>query len=181
MKKLALALVAISAAIFGTGLVVDAYPPTLGVILPSPATVAPGGIVTVIGSCQPGEGVTVTLGTRTGSGVCGAAGTGPTGSQPSAGGYSITVAAPTTVGTANGTAVGDVTGVLGNFSVVVAIVEPPVTQGGSTDPAGTLPSTGSDGTSTALIIGVGSLLVGLGLFVTARARRNQHQGAGSIA
>jgi LPXTG-motif cell wall-anchored protein len=68
---------------------------------------------------------------------------------------------------------GSVSGVLGSFTVIVVATTPPVTQGGSTNGGSTLPSTGSDSTNTAMILGVGSLLVGLGLFATARTRRNQ--------
>ncbi len=192
MKKLALTLVAMAAVLFGTGPVVNAYPPGAGVVAVSPAggVVAPGGNITVTGSCTPAETVTVTLGTATVTGTCSAAGTGPTGSAaalssaPAAGGYSIVIAAPTAAGTYTLRVVGSVSGSLAaDVTITVQATTPPVTQGGDTNGGtaaggGTLPSTGSDSTSTALLIGFGSLLMGLGLFGTARVRRNQFTAVG---
>jgi LPXTG-motif cell wall-anchored protein len=175
MKKFALALIACSAAIFGTGLVVNAdYPPGAGSVTATPATVAPGGIFSVTATCQAGESVTFTFNTDSKVRNCNNDNT-----------ESVTFNAPTAAGSYDGTAVGGVNGVLGSFTVTVAITEPPVTQGGATNggttgAASTLPSTGSGSTSTGLIIGVGSLLVGLGLFVTARTRRHQELSAGAI-
>jgi LPXTG-motif cell wall-anchored protein len=158
MKKFALVLVAMSAVIFGTGLVANAYPPVDTPPAVSPSTVAPGGTVTVTGACDPGETVTVVLGTESETGECGTDGT-----------YSIVIKAPSGEGSAVGGVSGTVNEDLGSFTVTVA------TNGGST-----LPSTGSNNTNTGLIIGVGSLLVGLGLFATARTRRNQDVSTGSI-
>jgi LPXTG-motif cell wall-anchored protein len=168
MKKLALALVAISAAVFGTGLVVNAYPPGAGSVTASPATVAPGGVFTATATCETGEDVAFVFEGVNKSAPC------------TDGTASVTFTAPSADATYTGTAVGSENGALGSFTLTVATAPPPVTQGGSTNGGGTLPSTGSSSTNTGLIIGVGSLIVGLGLFVTARTRRNQDLSTGSI-
>jgi LPXTG-motif cell wall-anchored protein len=171
VKKFALALVAMSAVIFGAGLVANAveYPPGAGSVTATPSTLAPGGEFTATATCQPGEDVEFTFEGVVKTAPCSDAGT-----------ASVVFTAPTAEGSYTGTAVGTINGVLGSFTVTVELTEPPVTQGGATNGGGTLPSTGSNSTNTGLIIGVGSLLVGLGLFATARTRRNQDLSTGSI-
>jgi LPXTG-motif cell wall-anchored protein len=170
MKKLALALVAMSAVIFGTGLATHAdYPPGAGTVTATPATLAPGGTFVATATCETGEIVTFVFEGVTETATCTAEGV-----------ASVNFTAPDADGSYDGTAVGSENGALGSFTVTVATTPPPVTQGGATNGGGTLPSTGSNGTNTGLIIGVGSLLVGLGLFATARTRRNQDVSTGSI-
>jgi LPXTG-motif cell wall-anchored protein len=47
------------------------------------------------------------------------------------------------------------------------------TNGGGTTGAGGLPATGSDGTNTTLMLGLGALIVGGGLFGVSQIRRRQ--------
>jgi uncharacterized membrane protein YtjA (UPF0391 family) len=192
MKKLALALIAASAAVFGFGLVAQAqgYTPTIPPIGP----VTPGGSYTVtVNNCVPGEQVTFTqlqstptvivatcsgaLPTLTGS-VIGLL-LPQQGALPTA--SATFTAAPTAPGTYNGTAVGAQSGST-PFSFTIpgqtaTTVPPPTTAAPvpTTQPAlvGGLPATGSGGISTTTGIAVGLLVVGLGLFVVAQVRRRQ--------
>lgn len=162
MKKFALALMAVSAAIFGTGLVANAYPPGAGVVTTSSATGVAGYTVTVNTTCQPGETVTVTLVDETATATCGAAGTASLLSLSNAGSASVNVIAPAVAGSYTGTILGSVTGDLGSFTVTVTA---PVTPGGG------LPATGSNSTSTMTILAIGLFAVGAGLFGVSQVRR----------
>ena len=80
---------------------------------------------------------------------------------PAAGSASATFTAPTAPGTYTGTYTGAATG---NWSIVIAA--PAV-------PAGGLPATGSNGTSTMTILAIGLFAVGAGLFGVSQLRRRK--------
>jgi LPXTG-motif cell wall-anchored protein len=165
MKKLALALIAISATVFGLGLAVEAYPPGDGLVTATPSTVDPGATFTVAATCEPGETATFTFLAQTDADVCSSTSAG-LGSllfaAPQAGTASASFTAPMEPGTYTGNSVGSNTGELGAFSVTVRA--PATTQ---TE----LPTTGSSGTSTMTIIALGLFAVGAGLFGVSQYRR----------
>ena len=171
MKKLALALIAASAAVFGLGSVAEAQYGTTPAVGVSPATVVSGGTVTVTATgCTPPEIVTFAItGGDSKSATCASASalgeveglnaqTGGTGTA------SVQLTAPVAAGTYPGTAVGTL-GFNQPFSVIVTAAVVP--------PAG-LPATGSGGLNTSTGIALGLLVVGLGLFGVAQVRRRQN-------
>ncbi len=178
MKKFALALMASAALMLGFGSMASAatYPPD--------QTLPPGGSFTVVVKCSPvGADVVFTFNSvppQTVTAKCTAttAGLGQTSAALTAGEASATFTAPTAAGTYTVSYTGAASG-----SVAINVVtDTPPTQGGSTNGggSGTLPSAGSDSTNTGMIIGAGALLIGLGLFFTARTRRDQDLSTGSI-
>lgn len=163
MKKFALALMASAAAIFGMGMVANAYPPGGQSITISDDTPPAGSTFTVTAACTAGEDVTFTLGGSTDTESCSATTAGFTlFATPAAGSATGTLTAPTTAGTFTGTASGTISGDLGTFAVTVAA---------QTAPTDSLPATGSDGVGTTTWIAAGLLLAGLGLFGVASMRR----------
>lgn len=160
MKKFALALMAVSASIFGLSAVANAYPPAPGVAVVS-ATVA-GQPFTVEVGCEPvGDDVTFTFNSVVITAPCEA----PTGAAsllstaPAAGSATATFTAPTAPGSYDGTYTGAATGTW-NVTIAAPVV-----------PGGGLPATGSDGTSTMTIIAFGLFAVGAGLFGVSQMRR----------
>jgi hypothetical protein len=157
MKKFAVALIAMSAVIFGSGMAAQAqYGGGSGTATVTPASSAPGGSVTVtISGCAPGSSVEVEFNGAT-----------STVTADSSGAATAGVTAPSTAGTYPGTATcGDV---VSSFSVVVAV---------AVTPPGGLPATGSNGISTTSGLAIGLLVVGLGLFAVAQMRRRQTSAA----
>ncbi len=165
MKKLALALMAISASIFGISAVANAYPPAPGASEVSDSTPAAGAAYDVTVGCEPVgadvvfafEGVTITD-TCTGT-------TGPASllsAAPAAGSASATFTAPTAPGTYTGTYTGAATG---TWTITVAAAAAPATPGGG------LPATGSDGIGTMTMVALGLFAVGAGLFGVSQMRR----------
>jgi LPXTG-motif cell wall-anchored protein len=164
MKKIAFALVAL-AAIFGLSAAAGAagtYPPVLPDVVVSTPSPLPGGTVVLgITGCEPGAvieinnaGTSITV-TADASGAA----TVPTTAPSTPGPYIITV----TCGGATTTL---------NLNVLPA--GPPTnggTNGGGT--TGGLPATGSGGTNTTLMLGLGALVVGGGLFGVSQIRRRQ--------
>lgn len=166
MKKIALTLAAVALVIFGVGGVAGAgtYPPGGPSVSVTPASVGPGGTVTVTANCTAGESVTISLEGQSASVPC------ETGdAQSSVAGIATgVVTAPTAPGTYTGSVTGTISGALGSFTVTVLAAAPtPAT------PTGGLPSTGSGGTSTMTFVAAGLLVVGLGLFGVATVRRRQ--------
>lgn len=157
MKKFAVALIAVSAVVFGSGMAAQAqYGGSTGTATVTPASSAPGGTVTVgISGCEPSASVAVVFNGATSSVTA-----------DSSGAATTTVTAPSTAGTYPGTATcGDV---VASFSVVVAA---------AVTPPGGLPATGSNGISTTSGLAIGLLVVGLGLFGVAQMRRRQTSAA----
>jgi hypothetical protein len=165
MKKFALAVMAASAVVFGSGLPAQAQTPSYS----TSVTVGPvtsGGPYTVdYVNCVPGETITF--------------------SQPESTPTSVTAVCPGegTVGTATAsfanapTAPGDYTVTATGtqsptrtttFSLAGAGVTVPATV-----PEAGLPATGSDGVGATTGVALGLLAVGLGLFVVAQIRRRQ--------
>ena len=160
MRKIALGL-AVVMTLFGFGATAHAQytnPPGVTVSDSSPA---PGGtfVVNVTG-CQPNSPIAVSFG-----------GASSTVNADASGNAAVTLTAPTTAGTANGSTTCN--GQTTNFTVQVQAPadSTPPTQGG--DAGGGLPATGSDGTGTTTTVAIGRLIVGLGLFVVAQTRRRQ--------
>lgn len=91
-----------------------------------------------------------------------------------AGSATGTVNAPTTAGTHTGTVTGSISGALGAFTVVV---EGATSTTAAPTATGSLPSTGSDGTRTMTAVAGRFLVVGLGMFGVATARRRQDTAA----
>jgi LPXTG-motif cell wall-anchored protein len=148
MKKFALALLAVSASIFGLSAVANAYPPAPDANVVTPVAPAAGADFTVEVGCEPdGDNVVFEFNGATQTAVC------------TAGSASATFTAPTAPGAYSGTYTGAATG---SFSVTIAA---PVVPGGG------LPATGSDGTSTMTIIAFGLFAVGAGLFGVSQMRR----------
>ena len=158
MKQLALACAVVAAMLFSFGGVANAYPPGGPNVTATPSTTAPDGSVTITAACTPGESVTFTLESSSVTVPCDA----EDGQSGTATGI---VTAPTAVGTFDGVVNGSVSGPLGSFTVTV--------QNSATAPAGGLPSTGSDSSSTITMVAMGLLVGGLGLFTVATIRRDQ--------
>lgn len=173
MKKFALALAATAAMVLGFGGVADAYPPGGPGITATPASGTPGYSVTVTVKCTAGETVTITLVASSTNAACN------TGTAQSAvAGTAVgVVTAPNAPGTYTGSANGTTSGPLGNFTISVVPVGPATNGGtnGGTNAGGTgaLPSTGSSGTNATLMLGLGALLIGGGLFGVSQIRRRQ--------
>lgn len=187
MRKLALALMAASAAVFGFGAVAQAqtgYDPVTTVVPP-----APGGPYTVTyQNCVVGDTITFTQAQSTpvsGTAPCAAiSATQLTGSvvglllpqQTVSGNATFTfTSGPTTPGTYTVTAVG-LQSPLQTFSFTLpgqatTTTIAPATP--ATVPGTGLPATGSDGIGATTGIALGLLVVGLGLFVVAQVRRRQ--------
>lgn len=167
MKKFALALMAAAAAVFGVGMVANAYPPVPDAPGVSDSTPAPGGTFTVTSACAVPETVTFTIPGDSDTATCepGATGAFLLLQQTTPDGVATgTLTAPTAAGTYTVTITGSSSGDLGTVSVTVAA---------QTDPGGGLPATGSDGVATTTWIAAGLLIVGLGLFAVATVRRRQ--------
>ncbi len=183
MKKLALALVSISALVFGFGMVANAQYVPAGSGTVTPSSPPPGTPFTVRVNCTAGAGnVTFVFNGGSFSFPC-TAGSGLAGSvvgfvaQTPTGTSTATLTAPTTPGTYPGTATQGGTQV-GAFSVTVpgqaaTTVPASTTAPVVTTPGSGLPATGSGGISTTTGIAIGLLVVGLGLFVVAQVRRRQ--------
>jgi LPXTG-motif cell wall-anchored protein len=190
MKKLALALMSASVAVFGFGMVVSAagYDPAISV---DPASPAPGGAYTVTyENCFVGDTITFTQDDSTPTSVTGEC-------EPVNGvvlgsviallaqqGPELGVAvgefdaAPTEAGVYDGTGVGERSPSLPfQFEIKVATepTDPPTepTTPTTEAPGGTLPQTGSNGIGTTTGIALGLFAAGLGMFVVAQVRRRQ--------
>ena len=200
MKKLAFALLAASALLFGVGLVAQAYAPPGGAIT-TPANPGPGQPFTTTVNCTAGAGdvtfsftgniaATLTVACTPGSGTASVMGfltQTPTGTA------TATFTAPTAPGTYSGTATQGGQQV-GAFTIVIAqaatttvpvttaapgatTVAPAVTTISPTVPGGGLPATGSGGMGTMTGIAIGLLVVGAGLFIVAQVRRRETSAA----
>jgi FlaG/FlaF family flagellin (archaellin) len=196
MKKLALALMAASAAMFGFGIVASAQAPSQYsqsiAVTPNPVT-AGGPYTVVYANCIVGDTITFTQLNSTPTsvtGLCNSATVTLTGSimglllpQGSAAYGTATATfsnAPTTPGTYNGVGVGELSPSLPfQFvipgQVVTTTIAPTTVP--ATVPGSGLPATGSGGLGTTTGIAVGLLAVGLGLFVVAQVRRRQSPAA----
>jgi LPXTG-motif cell wall-anchored protein len=154
MKKFALALITVSAVVFGFGAAANAatdpvYPPPTITVTVSSQTPAPGSTITVTSQgCEEGETVNFVLEGSSSTGTT----TGGTASGQ--------VTVPTTPGTYTGTAT-CASGAAVNFTVTV------------TTPSGGLPATGSSGISSTVAISGILLLVGAGLLTVSQIRRRQ--------
>ncbi len=184
MKKLALAVMATSALVLGSGLVVDAvdYPIAKSVTVNPTSGLAGSTFTAKATGCVPGEIVTFGYNGASKTATCGAAALASgTAALVANGSATTTLVARAAAGASPVTASGATTGALGTADFTVIPGKTVVTQGGETNGGGTLPATGSNGTSTGLMLGFGSLLVGAGLFATARTRRNRDLSVGPIA
>ena len=162
MKKIAFALIAL-AAIFGFSSAASAapgdYPPDPPkVTVDNPSTTPGGTVVLGVTGCDANAPITVTGG-----------GTSTTTTAGADGSATISVTAPSTPGTYPVTVTCGGTSTTVNINVVTL---PAGTNGGST-PTGGLPATGSDGTSTTMMLGLGALIIGGGLFGVSQIRRRQ--------
>jgi LPXTG-motif cell wall-anchored protein len=167
MKKLALGLISASAAVFGFGLVADAYPPPAVSVSVDDPTPAPNQQLNVtFRGCEPGETVRFVLLSSTDTSPCNGTSSGLSLLlQAAPSGTSIgQVTAPSSAGTYTGTATGQTSGRTGTFTVVVSQ---------ATSPPGGLPATGSSGISTSTTVAIGLLVVGAGLFAVSQIRRRQ--------
>ena len=190
MKKIALALMAASAAVFGFGMVAAAQTTQYGQAISILNPVTAGAPYTVVyANCVVGDTITFTQPQSTPTsvdGTCVGAGATLTGSvvglllpqqqQPSATATATFTSAPTP-GTYNGTAVGQLQPVDPlpvHDSRPGRPPRPAPTTVPVTVPGGGLPATGSGGIGTTTGIAIGLLVVGLGLFVVAQVRRRQH-------
>ena len=154
--------------VLGAGLVAEAqqYPPDLAITVDD-STPAPGGtVLATLTGCTDGETVDFVLESSTAQGTCTAGGgSAASGFRRSAATTSASgsLTAPTAPGTY------DVTGT-GQTSQLTATTQITVGSGETSDP---LPSTGSDSTSTTLLIAAGVFAMGLALFAVSRFRRRQ--------
>lgn len=179
MKKLALALMAISAALFGFGMVAEAqttgpYGGGTGTITFTPPNPGPGQTVTItITGCTPGERLTITInGVTVGTATCIASSNLSTGAvvgllmpqQTGTGQATITFTTPTAPGTYTIAATGDQ-----GYSRSVILVIPAQ----AVPPAGALPATGSGGINTMMLAAAGLFAVGFGLLGVTLIRRRQ--------
>jgi len=167
MKKLAFGFIAASAALFGFGIVAEAYTAPVVTVTVDDPTPEPGqNLNATMRGCQPGETVRFTLVSSTANGQCNStsAGLSMLMSTSQTGTATAVVRAPSTSGTFTGTALGLTSGRTGTFTVTVSQ---------ATAPPGGLPATGAGGISTTTGIAVGLLVVGLGLFAVSQVRRRQ--------
>lgn len=184
MKKLALALMAASAMVFGFGMVVSAQSYTQGTSI-SPNPVEPGRPFAVTyDNCQAGESITFVVSGATPASItntCSSIGTvalsllGQVGLGNAVGSFT---AAPSAPGTYPGTATPNGQSPVRTFNLVIQAPAPTVPPSvastiPATVPVGGLPTTGSGGVGTTTAIAIGLLVVGLGLFVVAQVRRRQ--------
>ena len=177
IKKFALAVTAAAAVVLGSAGVADAgvYPPNGKTVTVQDSTVPPGGPVSVTTNCTVGETVTFVLEGSSDTETCTPSTDGGNNFTAAVAGTATgTVNAPTTPGTYIGTVTGSISGALGTFTVVVEGATATTAAPTST---GSLPATGSDGTSTMTLIAGGLLIVGLGMFGVATARRRQDTAA----
>lgn len=184
MKKLALALMAISAALFSFGMVAEAqtrgpYGSGSGTITFTPPNPGPGQTVTItITGCTPGEVLTITItinGTPTviGTATCVAGSSLTTGAvvgllmpqQTGTGQATFQYTVPTAPGTYTITATGT-QGYSRSVTLVIAAPAAPPAAGG-------LPSTGSSGINSTMTAAAALFAVGLGLFGVTMIRRRQ--------
>lgn len=175
MKKLALVLMAVSATLFGFGMVAEAqYGTATGTFTVTPPNPGAGTTVTfTVTGCTPGETLTFTLNNVVlGTAVCQAPARLTTGAivglllpqQAGTGSATFTTTVPTTPGTYTYT----VTGNQGfSRSTVVTVAA------AATPPAGGLPATGSGGINQTMMAAAGLFAVGLGLFAVTLIRRRQ--------
>jgi hypothetical protein len=160
MKKLALVVLSVGAAVFGLGMVAEAqnapYGGSTDTITLTPPTATPGSSVTVeVTGCTSGEGVDLAIDNVDAvSASC-------AGSGSAAG----VIKAPTAAGTYTVTGSGSE-----GFSASSALV----VTAAATPAAGGLPATGSDGISTTVALAAGLLAVGVALFVVAQLRRRRN-------
>ena len=167
MKKFALALMASAAAVFGVGMVADAYPPQVDDVTVDDSPPTAGGTIPVSAPCVIPEEVTFTLGASSATATCGPAATGAfalLGQTTPDGVATAQLTAPDTAGTFTVTVTGTTSGAIGTISVTVAA---------ATTPGGGRPATGSDGIAATTWIAGGLWIVGLGLFGAATMRRRQ--------
>lgn len=152
MKKLAIVLATVTA-VFGFGAAAHAqYTDPPGVTVSDSSPPAGGTFTVSVSGCQPGGSVSTTFNGTTTAGTAGADGT-----------ASVSLTAPSTAGTFNGSVTCN--GQTTNFAVTVAA------------PAGGLPATGSDGVGTTTMMAMGVFVIGLGLFGVAQVRRRQSAAA----
>jgi hypothetical protein len=172
MKKMALAMCVAAAAALGFGGAASAqYSADEFQAFANPPSVGPGGAVTVtVTGCEPGETVTVVLVDDTEVSVCEA--TGPVGLRrgnvEASGRAVVEVVAPMTPGQYEGLASGSISTRSSSFSITVTAAA-----AAAPSPSGELPSTGSGGIDSTLLIALGALAVGLGLVVVAGLRRRR--------
>ena len=160
MNKFVVSLVAIVAAIIGSGAVASAqYGATDFGVVVSPTTVGSSGAVTVtVQGCAPGETLVVTLVGESVDVTC-------MPSDESSGTATGVVAAPSAAGTYTGTVASSASSNSATFTVTV------VAQAGT--PSGALPQTGSDGIATTTTIALGLVAVGVGMLVVTQIRRRR--------
>jgi hypothetical protein len=176
MKRLAFALMACAALVFGFGAVAQAQYGSASATFDVPSA-TPGQPVTItITGCTPGETLTVAVdGVVVGTATCTAGAALSTGSvlgiglvQQATGSATLTFEAPTTSGTYSVV----ITGSQGfNFTTEITVTSqatPP-----ATTPASGLPATGADGIGTTTGIAIGLFAVGAALFLVAQVRRRQ--------
>ena len=194
MKKLALALMAASAAVFGFGMVASAAPSYTPAVTVTPPTGPAAPYSVLYRNCQVGETITFTQAQSTPNSVpvqCVAAPTPaltgsivglllPQGTSALGTATANFTNAPTDPGLYNGSAVGTRSQTPVPWTITIAGTTPPastnppvVTTVPATLPGSGLPETGSNGIGTTTGIAIGLLVVGLGLFVVAQVRRRQ--------
>jgi LPXTG-motif cell wall-anchored protein len=159
MKKLAIVVLTMSAAVFGVGMVAEAQTAPYGgdtnTLTLTPPTVTPGSSVSVdVNGCTSGESVDLSVDNAA------AATTTCVGSGTATG----VIEAPTAAGTYTVAAVGN-QGFTSSSALVVTAAATPA--------AGGLPATGSDGISTTVALGAGLFAVGIALVVVAQLRRRR--------
>jgi LPXTG-motif cell wall-anchored protein len=185
MKKLALALLASAAAVFGFGMVANAQSYVPVVAPPTPPTTLGGAFSVTYNNCFVGETITFTLFGVNGTTVL-ATVQGPCLSSVSVGSVvGLLLPQQTTNGSATGNftssptapgtypirAQGPTSPVVTTDLVVqgtTTTVAPPVTTPGTG-----LPATGSDSSTPFTMIAIGLFTVGVGLFAVAQVRRRQ--------
>ena len=183
MKKLALALMAASAAIFGFGMVAEAQTYTTSVSV-GPRDAAGGAVHGHLRQLRAGETITFSQPQstpETTTGVCVGSVT-LTGSVvglllPAQAASGTATGSFTTAPTAPGTYTVTGTGTTSPARTTTFTIAGSTTTVPATVPGGGLPATGSDGTGTTTGIAIGLLVVGLGLFAVAQVRRRQPSAA----
>ena len=173
MKRSLLAFAAVAAMIFGFGSAgrgtTGVYPPIAPTVTTTTPSVTPGGtIVLDVTGCEPGATITATGGAAPASATAGADGSGTVSvTAPSAPG-----SVPISVSCGDGTTTININ-VLDSGPATNGGTNGGGTTGGGTTGAGGLPATGSDSTNTTLMLGLGALIVGGGLFGVSQIRRRQ--------
>jgi LPXTG-motif cell wall-anchored protein len=185
MKKLALALLASAAAVFGFGMVANAQSYVPVVTPPTGPTTIGGAFSVTYNNCFVGETITFTLFGVNGTTVL-ATVQGPCLSPISVGSV-VGLLLPQQ--TANGSASGNFTSsptepgtypIRAQGATSPAVTTQLVVQGTTTTvappvttPGGGLPATGSDSSTPFTMIAIGLFTVGVGLFAVAQVRRRQ--------